>query len=140
MLNITVTPQPALAEWDKALGASERQIKTAAIRALNKTARWMRSHVARKTAQSLNVRVGAIRKDLILLRANASHPQAGVAVGSKAGVIKATELGAPKQNSRGARVGKRQFDNAFMPACRQVIVGYSGAKENHDCRFRKYSW
>ena len=114
MLNITVTPQPALAEWNTALGVSERQIKTAAVRALNKTARWMRTHVARNTAQSLNVRVGAIRKDLILLRARASHPQSGVAKGSKAGVIKVTELGSPRQNRLGTRVGKRQFDGAFI--------------------------
>ncbi len=114
MLNITVTPQPALAEWETALGASERQIKTAAVRALNKTARWMRTQVARETAQSLNVRVGAIRNDLILLRARASHPQSGVAMGSKAGVLKVTELGAPRQNRRGTRVGKRQFDGAFI--------------------------
>ncbi|MEW7978510.1 MAG: phage tail protein [Candidatus Sedimenticola endophacoides] len=114
MLNITVTPQPALAEWDTALGASERQIRTATVRALNKTARWMRIHVARQTAQSLNVRVGTIRKNLILLRARANHPQSGVAMGSKAGVIKATELGSPRQNRRGTRVGKRQFDGAFI--------------------------
>ena len=114
MLNISVTPQPALAEWDTALGASERQIKTAAVRALNKTARWMRTHVTRQTAQSLNVRVGTIRKNLILLRARASHPQSGVAMGSKAGVIKATELGSPRQNRSGTRVGKRQFDGAFI--------------------------
>ncbi len=114
MLNISVTPQPEFSEWDIALGASERQIKTAAIRALNKTARWMRTHIARQTAQSLNVRVGAIRKDLIILRAKGNNPNAGVALGKTSGVIKATELGSPRQNKQGTRVGKRQFDKTFI--------------------------
>lgn len=114
MLNITVMPQPQFSEWNIALGASERQIKTAAVRALNKTARWMRTHIARQDAQSLNVRVGAIRKELILLRAKGSNPYAGVAIGKTAGVIKASELGSPRQNKRGTRVGKRQYDGAFI--------------------------
>ncbi len=114
MLTVTVTPQPPLAEWDAALTAGERQIGTAAVRALNKTARWMRTHVAREAAQSLNVRVGLIRNGLILLRARASHPESGVALGKATGVIKAAELGTPRQNRRGTRVAKRQFDGAFI--------------------------
>ncbi|SMG65602.1 prophage LambdaW5, minor tail protein Z_ [methanotrophic bacterial endosymbiont of Bathymodiolus sp.] len=114
MLNITVMPQPQFSEWNIALGASERQIKTAAVRALNKTARWMRTHIARQAAQSLNVRVGTIRKELVLLRAKGSNPYAGVAIGKASGVIKASELGSPRQNKQGTCVGKRQFDRSFM--------------------------
>jgi hypothetical protein len=129
MLNITVTPRPPLAEWEAVMTASERQIETAAIRALNKTARWMRTHVAREVAQSLNVRVGAVRDGLILLRARAGRAQSGVALGKRAGVIKASELGAPRQNRRGARVGKRQFDKAFiatMPSGHQGVFRRKG--------------
>lgn len=114
MLNISVTPQPEFSEWNIALGASERQIKTAAVRALNKTARWMRVHIARQTAQSLNVRVGTIRKEMTILRAKGSHPYSGVAISKTAGVIKAVELGSPRQNKQGTRVGKRQFDGSFI--------------------------
>ena len=130
MLTVTVTPEPPLAEWEASLTAGERQVRIAAVRALNKTARWMRTRLAREVAQSLKVRVGPIRNGLILLRARASHPESGVALGKSAGVIKAAELGTPRQNRRGTRVGKRQFDSAFiatMPSGHRGVFRRKGA-------------
>lgn len=101
-------------DFDFALTATKSQIQTAAMRALNKTGRWARSQVATDTAKELNIKVSLVRKDLVLIKARKSHPQVVIALGKTAGVVKAKDLGNSVQNSKGVRVGKRQFDNAFM--------------------------
>ncbi len=112
MLNISITPSTALSHWQHAL--TDKDVKKATLRALNKTARWLRTQVARDTAKSLNIKVGAVKKDLLLLRPSRQHMQAGVALGKHAGVIQAVKLGAPKQTQQGVRTGKRFWSNAFI--------------------------
>lgn len=114
MLALQITPKPPLSQWPQALAASEDQTRKAAVRALNKTARWLRTQVTRDTARSLDVKVGAVRPGLVLLRARNSRPEAGVALAKTAGVIKAAALGTPRQTARGVRVGRRHWDHAFL--------------------------
>lgn len=114
MLTISLSPTPALNEWQQSLVATESQLQLAAVRALNKTARWMRTKIASQTAQNLNVKVGAVRSGLVLVRAKKSRPESIVALSRAAGVIKASQLGRVSQNTRGVRAGKRQFDHAFL--------------------------
>ncbi len=113
MLTISLSPTPALNEWQQSLVATESQLQLAAVRALNKTARWMRTKIASQTAQNLNVKVGAVRSGLVLVRAKKSRPESIVALSRAAGVIKASAWRV-SQNTRGVRAGKRQFDHAFL--------------------------
>lgn len=116
MLTLQINPSPNLSEWNGSLTATEKQLKVAATRALNKTARWARTQVASKTAKELSIKVGAVREGLILVRAKQSNPQSVVGLSQQSGVIKAKQLGSASQNSTGVRVGRRQFDHAFLAA------------------------
>ena len=58
--------------------------------------------------------MGAVREGLILVRAKQSNPQSVVGLSQQSGVIKAKQLGSASQNSTGVRVGRRQFDHAFL--------------------------
>ena len=114
MLSLRIVADPDLSEWDAALTASEQQIKTAAVRALNKTARWARSYLATQTAKDVKVKVGLVRNGLTVVKAKASKPEIVIGLNPKAGVIKASQLGAVRQNKSGVRVSARQFDHAFL--------------------------
>ena len=112
MLNISIIPDTALSHWQHVL--TDKAVKQATLRALNKTARWLRTQVARDTAKSLSIKVSAVKKDLLLLRPNRQHMQAGVALAKHAGVIQAVKLGTPKQMQQGVRTGKRFWSKAFI--------------------------
>ena len=114
MLDLHVSLQPGADEWAHSLTATEKQVKVALVRALNKTARWMRTHIARDSAQALKVRVKDINAGLIMLKARASSPQSGVGLKPSAGVIKASQLGRAHQSSGGVRAGTRYWPHAFI--------------------------
>lgn len=123
MLAVNIVTTPDLASWQQALTATEQQVITAAVRALNKTARWARSHLASATAKKSNVKVGLVRNSLSVVRARPSKPSIVVGLNQKAGEIKAHKLGAARQNASGVRVAKRQFDHAFIA---QMPNGHQG--------------
>jgi hypothetical protein len=100
--------------WRNQLHATERQLQTAAIRALNKTARWLRTHVASDTANKLNIPVGLVKTGLVSIRARQSRPTAGVALKKSGAVIKASKLGSPQPTQRGVRAGRKHWDKAFI--------------------------
>lgn len=100
--------------WDQDLTSTEQQLKTAATRALNKTARWLRVRVAGDTASQLNIKVSVVKAELVLLRARPNQPIAGVGLKRSGAVIKASTLGIPQQTSRGVRTGRKYWDGAFV--------------------------
>ena len=114
MLAVNILTTPDLASWQQALTATEKQLQVAAIRAINKTARWARTQVARQTAKALSINVGAVRQGLVLVRAKQSNLHSVVGLSKGSGVIKAKQLGSVTQNASGVRVGNRQFDRAFL--------------------------
>jgi hypothetical protein len=94
------------------LGATEVQVRTAAMRAINKTALWVRAQSARKIGKQRQIQLKLIRQKLRIIRANRTALKAFV-VANLWG-IKASKLGVPKQNATGASVGKHQFPGAFV--------------------------
>jgi hypothetical protein len=100
--------------WRHQLHITERQLQTAAIRALNKTARWLRTHVASDTATPLNIPVGLVKAGLVSMRARQSQPIAGVALKKSGATIKASKLGSPQQTQRGVRTGRKHWGKAFV--------------------------
>lgn len=113
-MDVHISLQPGINEWAHALTATEKQLKVALVRALNKTARWMRIQIARDCADELKVRVKDINAGLITLKASASSPQSGVGLKPSAGVIKASQLGSAQQNSGGVRAGRHDWPHAFI--------------------------
>jgi hypothetical protein len=96
----------------EAVGATESQIRTAAMRAINKTALWIQSKSARKISGQKKIQMKLIRQKLKIVKSNRQTLRAFV-VANLYG-IKASKLGALKQNAGGASVGKHQFPGSFV--------------------------
>jgi hypothetical protein len=96
----------------QAIGATERQAKTAAVRAINKTAVWAQSKSAREISAETKVKLKLIRQRLRLIRANSSSLKAFIL--AKLYGIQAIKLGNPKQNASGASVANHSFPGAFV--------------------------
>ena len=96
------------------LGLQKHDIERAMLRAINKTARWLRTRIAREVATELNVKVGLARNSLQLRMASRHGLNASVGLNPKASRIKAVDLGQPKQNKAGVRVGRHSFRGAFI--------------------------
>ncbi len=114
MVTLEINTTPKLNEWSESLTPTEKQLKLAATRALNKTARWARTRVASETAKALSIKVGPVREGIVMARARQSNPQSVVGLSKNSGVIKAKQLGSVSQNASGVRAGRRQFDRAFL--------------------------
>lgn len=114
MITLTIKPSPDLNAWPEALQATEDDLNKAVVRALNKTVRWARTQVARDTAAALSVNVTPIKNSLMVNPAKRTKLEATLRLPARSSVIKVAAMGSPKQNSKGVRVGKRQFDHAFM--------------------------
>jgi hypothetical protein len=101
----------------QAIGATERQVKTAAVRAINKTAVWAQSKSAKEISAETKIKLKLIRQRLRLIRANSSSLKAFIL--AKLYGIQAAKLGrgAPggiKQNASGASVANHSFPGAFV--------------------------
>ena len=114
MINLHLNLSPNSEQLTQTLNATERQLKTALVRALNKTARWMRTRIAKDTAQALKVRVKDVNPGLALLSARASQTIAGIGLKPSAGVIKAEQLGSVRQTAGGTRAGQYYWPHAFI--------------------------
>lgn len=101
-------------QWAEHLALTERQMHTAIRRALNKTARWVRTQVSRDVANDLAIRVGLVRERLTVVISHGHHHNAAVGLKAKGGVIAVAKTGNAKANAQGVRVGKRQLDHAFL--------------------------
>lgn len=96
----------------QAFGATEAQVRIAAMRAINKTALWVQSTSARDISEQKKIQLKLIRQKLKVVKSNRQALKAFV-IANLYG-IKASKLGALRQNARGANVGSHQFPGAFV--------------------------
>jgi hypothetical protein len=106
----------------EAIGATESQVRTAAMRAINKTALWMQSKSAREISEQKKIQLKLIRQKLKVVKSNRQSLRAFV-IANLYG-IKASKLGISRQNATGASVGKHQFPGAFV--ARMPRTGHVG--------------
>lgn len=114
MIKLTLTPDKDLHKWEQEIDQAQGKVLIAYSRALNKTARWLRTQLASSTAKELDIKAGLIRNGLRVIPAKRNRLEVVVGLDPKSGVIKAANLGRTSQNKRGVRAGKRQFDHAFL--------------------------
>lgn len=114
MIKLTLTPDKDLHKWEQELSQAQSKVLIAFSRALNKTARWLRTHLASSTAKELDIKVGIVRNGLRVISAKRNRLEVVVGLDPKSGVVKAAKLGRASQNKRGVKAGKRQFDHAFL--------------------------
>ena len=96
----------------EAIGATEQQVRTAAMRAINKTALWVQSKSAREISEQRKIQLKLIRQKLKVAKSNRQILKAFVMANLYG--IKASKLGIPRQNASGSSVGNRQFPGAFV--------------------------
>lgn len=104
------------------LGATESHVRKASMRALNKTALWLRSKSVKALSEASAVQQKHIRKRFQIVRARVRHLKAYVTANTRE--IKAAHLGTMRQTGSGVRVGKHRFDGAFIA---KMPSGHRGA-------------
>ncbi len=104
----------------------EQKIKLAAIKALNKTAIWLKSKAAKEISEE---KKSLIRKRLRIFKAKTSRLD--VLMRANLYDIRASEVGKMKQTRKGAKVGKHEFIGAFtakMPRGNSGVFRREGRK------------
>ena len=88
----------------KAIAAAQR-------RAINKTLRWLRTHIARAVSQKERIAVTAVRQRLL------AYPMSGKGQGKLwfgINPIEASRIGRPRQTRTGVSVAGRRYQGAFF--------------------------
>jgi hypothetical protein len=106
----------------EAIGATEMQIRIAAMRAINKTALWIQSRSAREISDETKIKLKLIRQKLRVIKANRETLKAFIMGNLYA--IKAIKLGNPRQTTSGVTIGVRKFPGAFV--ARMPKTGHIG--------------
>jgi hypothetical protein len=91
---------------------TESQVQVAAMRALNKTALWLKSQSVKEISTQKKLQQKIIRDRLNIIKASKSSLKALV-VASLYG-IKASLIGNMRQTSTSAKAGKMEFKGAFV--------------------------
>lgn len=96
----------------QSVDASQAKITKATVRALNKTALWVKEQTTKKLSKDTQIRKQLIRKRLWIIRATRNYMRALVRVGLYR--MKSSKLGEMKQMAKGAKAGKHMFEGGFI--------------------------
>ncbi len=96
----------------KDINATEQQIRLAAVRALNKTALWLKSQAAKEISKEKQIKLTVMRKRLRIIKARTSMLE--VLIKANLYAVKASSTGKMRQTRTGIKVGKHQFIGAFI--------------------------
>ena len=94
------------------LDVQEKLVKIAAYRALNKTARWLKTQTIRHISGETGLTQKLIRKRMHMLHANRRNLRAMLTSCNQH--IPASELGRMRESGKGARAGKFYFEGGFV--------------------------
>ncbi|NWA04804.1 hypothetical protein [Pseudomonas gingeri] len=103
--------------FDQFTGLAPKAIAAAQRRAINKTLRWLRTHIARSVGQQERIAIAAVRQRLRAYLAG-SNSQGKLWFGLDP--IEASRAGRPRQSRTGVSVAGRRYAGAFY---KQVYGG-----------------
>ncbi|WP_410529779.1 phage tail protein [Wolbachia endosymbiont (group A) of Longitarsus flavicornis] len=89
----------------------EQKIKLAAIKALNKTALWLKAQAAKEISDEKRIKLSLIRKRLRIFKAKTSRLE--VLIRANLYDIRASTIGKIQKTRRGSKVGKHEFIGGF---------------------------
>lgn len=92
--------------------AKETQIRQGMVRALNKTALWVRTRLTKELSQKVEIKQKLLRQRIWLRRATRNYMNARIRVGLYG--IKASKLGKMRQTAKGTFAGRKFFEGAFI--------------------------
>ena len=123
MINFKIESNPNIQGWDEFIQAEQKLIKKAAVKAIDNTTRWLRPEITEQAANDLNISVTTVKRHVIATRAKQSNLTGFVGIKNQKGVIKAVELGKPKQTETGVKVAKREINRGFVATMK---TGHTG--------------
>lgn len=89
----------------------EQKIKLAAIKALNRTAIWLKAQAAKEISEEKRIKLSVIRKRLRIFKAKTSRLD--VLIRANLYDIRASTIGKIQKTRRGSKVGKHEFIGGF---------------------------
>ncbi|RMO70575.1 hypothetical protein [Pseudomonas syringae group genomosp. 3] len=110
-----ITLQPAAADLDaltKFAAVVPKAAAAAQRRAINKTLRWLRTHIAREVGRQERIAVAAVRQRLRAYPASGSAMRGKLWFGLDA--ISASRIGRARQTRSGVSVAGRRYQGAFF--------------------------
>jgi hypothetical protein len=96
----------------QSINALPEQVAIASMRALNKTAAWVKSNCARRIAKEKLLKLKIINDRIRIAKASTANLQAKILADVVS--IRARDLGNLRQTSAGAAAGKHSFAGAFV--------------------------
>ncbi|MDX5527175.1 MAG: phage tail protein [Wolbachia endosymbiont of Andrena nigroaenea] len=105
----------------QSIDAERRKIELATVRALNKTALWVRSQTVKQVSEEKQIPKKAKRKKLSVDKANRKRLWSVVKLSSQ--WIGVAKLGSIKQTKIGAKVGSRTYEGAFIATMKNGHIG-----------------
>ncbi|WP_447933103.1 phage tail protein [Wolbachia endosymbiont of Dactylopius coccus] len=89
----------------------EQKIRLAAIKALNKTAIWLKSQAAKEISEEKRIKLSLIRKRLRIFKVKTSRLE--VLIRANLYDIRASTIGKIQKIRRGSKAGKHEFIGGF---------------------------
>lgn len=89
----------------------EQKVKLAAIKALNRTALWLKAQAAKEISEEKRIKLSLIRKRLRIFKAKTSRLE--VLIRANLYDIRASAIGKIQKTRRGSKVGKHEFIGGF---------------------------
>jgi hypothetical protein len=112
VFELDVSTLGSIHQITETIAATESHLITAAYRALNKTALWLKTQSVREISSQKRIQQKLIRERLRIVKANRNSLKSLV-IASLYG-IKASKLGRMHQTSKGAKAGNYEFSGAFI--------------------------
>ncbi|WP_353270074.1 phage tail protein [Wolbachia endosymbiont (group A) of Myopa testacea] len=118
-INIEVTG--SIEKVMQSIDAERKKVEKATVRALNKTALWVRSQTVKQVSEEKQIPKKAMRKKLRVDKANRKRLWSVVKMSSQ--WIGVAKLGSIKQTKIGAKVGSRTYEGAFIATMKNGHIG-----------------
>ncbi|GHT95662.1 hypothetical protein FACS1894126_5550 [Alphaproteobacteria bacterium] len=112
MNQYSISAAESIAKITQSINALPEQVAIASMRALNKTAAWIKSNCARQIAKEKLLKLKIINDRIRVVKASTANLQAKILADVVS--IRARDLGNLRQTSGGAIAGKHSFEKAFV--------------------------
>ncbi|WP_264731786.1 MULTISPECIES: phage tail protein [unclassified Wolbachia] len=95
----------------QSIDTERKKVEKATVRALNKTAIWLKSKTAKEISEEKKIKLSLIRKRLRIFKAKTSRLE--VLIRANLYDIRASAIGKIQKTRRGSKVGKHEFIGGF---------------------------
>ncbi len=104
------------------VNAKRGKIELAIVRALNRTALWLKAQAAKEISEEKKIKLTVMRKRLRIFKAKASRLE--VLIRANLYDVRASSIGIMRETKRGTKTGNHEFIGAFTAT---MPRGYKGA-------------